>query len=426
MNRNTAKSSTRLVLAMVLGVVAVSGVFAAPSDAGSRHSLSRRIYFYPELSDPIGSQSPVTIRPRILFPTSFGTTVLKHLRWSGWGSKVAHATGILSYCNPNCATGKRTHRPARFRVSSPGRVFGHRVYRCYRLTVSAHPKSTLRACLGPLGSEYGYVPGSTRPVPPPAPAHAYIYWTQGQGNGAPIVRANLGGTGVRRHFINNAGSFGIALHAGHIYFTGDYSHPDTIGRANRSGTGLDRAFITTRTGTDDRALAVDGAHVYWSDQIGSTPTIGRANLDGTSVDPRFLTLPAAAFAIAVDGAHIYWSGPHAIGRANLDGSAVNQNFLPASNTPDAIAVDSAHIYWTNFGPQIGLPGTIGRANLDGTAVQQSFIKGAVSPIGLAIYHAHIYWANYNGTIGRAKLDGSSVDQKFMTADANDIAIAATG
>lgn len=255
------------------------------------------------------------------------------------------------------------------------------------------------------------------------PARAYIYWTQGQGNGAPIVRANLDGTGVKQQFITHAGSEGIAVDAGHIYFTGDYTYPGTIGRENLDGTGLDRAFI--RAGASTGALAVDGAHIYWADQIGSTSTIGRANLDGTGVDRSFLTLHAAAFAIAVDGAHIYWSAPNAIARADLDGSAVNQHFLPASE-PDGITVDSAHIYWTNFGRRIGLPGTIGRANLDGSGVDQRFITGATSPFGLAIDRAHVYWANYSGTIGRANLDGSSVDQQFMTAGANDIAVDALG
>ncbi len=255
-----------------------------------------------------------------------------------------------------------------------------------------------------------------------SPTRAYIYWTGGQGNGAPIVRANLDGSGVKAHFITHAGSQGIAVDAGHIYFTGDYTEPGTIGRENLNGTGLDRAFV--RAGAGD-ALAVDGAHIYWADETGTTSTIGRANLDGTGVDRSFITLSAATFAIAVDGGHIYWGGGNAIGRANLDGSAVNPHFLPASE-PDGIAVDSAHIYWSNFGRKIGLPGTIGRANLDGSGVDQRFITGATSPIGLAIDRAHIYWANYSGTIGRANLNGSSVDQQFMLAGANDIAVDALG
>src|SRR5450755_568799 len=63
-----------------------------------------------------------------------------------------------------------------------------------------------------------------------APAHAYAYWTQRSGNGAPIGRANLNGTGAKERFITRAGSTGIAVDGAHIYFTGNYTNPGTIGR----------------------------------------------------------------------------------------------------------------------------------------------------------------------------------------------------
>ncbi|HKG02628.1 MAG TPA: hypothetical protein VKB03_05570 [Conexibacter sp.] len=255
------------------------------------------------------------------------------------------------------------------------------------------------------------------------PTHAYVYGTQGVGNGGPIVRANLDGSGFRPRFVTQAGSFGIALDAEHLYFTGDADHPGTIGRANLDGTGVERAFV--RAGAGRGALAVDGAHVYWTDQIGTTPTIGRANLDGSGVDRAFLALPAAASALAVDGAHLYWGSWHTIGRANLDGSAADPGFVPASAL-NGLAVGGAHIYWTNLGGRLGSPGTIGRANLDGTGVDQRFITGARSPAGVAVDGTHVYWSNVAGTIGRADLDGSSVDQQFMAVGADDIAVDALG
>ena len=255
------------------------------------------------------------------------------------------------------------------------------------------------------------------------PAHAYVYGTRGVGNGGPLVRANLDGSGVRQRFVTQAGSSGIALDAEHVYFTGDAAHPRTIGRANLDGTSVDRVFI--RAGAGRGALAVDGAHIYWIDQIGTTPTIGRANLDGTGVDPGFLTLPVAAYALAVDGAHIYWGSRYAIGRSNLDGSAADPHFVPTS-TLDGLAVDGTHIYWTNYGRRLGHSGTIGRANLDGTGADQRFITGARSPAGVAVDGTHVYWSNITGTIGRAELDGSNVNQQFMPIGANDIAVDGLG
>ena len=76
-----------------------------------------------------------------------------------------------------------------------------------------------------------------------APAHAYVYWTQRSGNGAPIGRANLNGTGAKERFITRAGSTGIAVDGAHIYFTGNYTNPGTIGRANLDGTGVNRSYL---------------------------------------------------------------------------------------------------------------------------------------------------------------------------------------
>ena len=48
-------------------------------------------------------------RPSTIYLTADGAAVLEHLQWSGWGSSVAHATGIDSASNgiPNIAQGKR-------------------------------------------------------------------------------------------------------------------------------------------------------------------------------------------------------------------------------------------------------------------------------------------------------------------------------
>lgn len=60
-----------------------------------------------------------------------------------------------SNCNPSCTTGQRTNNPARVTLSSPGRVLGHEVYRCYQLTVPAQGKDQL-SCLKLHGTTYIY------------------------------------------------------------------------------------------------------------------------------------------------------------------------------------------------------------------------------------------------------------------------------
>src|SRR5579862_8781290 len=54
------------------------------------------------------------IRPSAIFLAEDGSADVEHLRWTGWGLSVAHATGIRSVSDgiPNLAQGKRIKRPA--------------------------------------------------------------------------------------------------------------------------------------------------------------------------------------------------------------------------------------------------------------------------------------------------------------------------
>ena len=155
--------------AVLLVLVAAVVVFAGGAGASEKYSTSRQIYFYGDLGNAINSpytKNPLLVRPSVIGMFEDGSWVLAKLRWSGWGSSVARATGISSSsnCRPNCATGKRTNVPARFSLSNPGRVLGHRVYRCFQLTVSAHPKSDEHECLGHEGKLIAYVPVATSGV----------------------------------------------------------------------------------------------------------------------------------------------------------------------------------------------------------------------------------------------------------------------
>lgn len=88
------------------------------------------------------------IRPSRIYLFADGSWALVKLRWTGWGSNVAHAKGISSASNgnPSQAQGKRILTPAQITLSSPGTFFGREVYRCFRLTVQP-PATDLHGCL---------------------------------------------------------------------------------------------------------------------------------------------------------------------------------------------------------------------------------------------------------------------------------------
>ena len=67
---------------------------------------------------------------------------------SSFDSKVARANGVSTSSNdiPSAGGGRRIKTPARLVLTHPGRINGHRVYRCYRMTVPS-PASSLHGCL---------------------------------------------------------------------------------------------------------------------------------------------------------------------------------------------------------------------------------------------------------------------------------------
>lgn len=133
------------------------GNASAPRAAGP-------ISFYGDMGNIISSHNPLLVRPSTILLAEDGSVALVHLRWSGWGTRVARATGVwsASSCTPNCATGKRMKSPARVTLSNPGRVLGHTVYRCFQLT-PPHPKRdawSARECIQRQGGIYAYAPVS--------------------------------------------------------------------------------------------------------------------------------------------------------------------------------------------------------------------------------------------------------------------------
>ncbi len=131
------------------GVKAVGGQpSAAPSSpAPSAGALA----FYSSIGNPINDPQlpnrPV-VRPSGLLLFQDGSWFLKNLRWSGWGSSVAHATGTSSAKSP---AGTYKNSPAQLTLSQPKVLFGHKVYSCYQLTIPATPAANQHECIAPGG-----------------------------------------------------------------------------------------------------------------------------------------------------------------------------------------------------------------------------------------------------------------------------------
>jgi hypothetical protein len=120
------------------------------------------------------------VRPSVISLTADGSVVVEQLQWTGWGSSVAHATGISSASNgiPNMAQGKRIKKPAEVTLSNPGLFQGREVYRCFALTVPpavASPPSCLADQRG-YWSLAGTPPkASTTPTQPTPSTYAHFY-----------------------------------------------------------------------------------------------------------------------------------------------------------------------------------------------------------------------------------------------------------
>ena len=151
--------------ALLLVVAACGGMVKSPALAGSGSSGAGPISFYGDIGNIINSQNPLLVRPSVLPLAEDGSVALVHLRWSGWGTNVARASGVwsASSCAPSCATGKLTTSPARLTLSSPGIVGGRRVYRCFQIS-PPHKQRDIEdhACIRRQGTDYGYAPAPPR------------------------------------------------------------------------------------------------------------------------------------------------------------------------------------------------------------------------------------------------------------------------
>ena len=145
-----------------LSAAASALAWRQPSRAETASALPQPIYFWSSVTAPLTptgySYNSEVIRPPAIIMFADGSWDIDHLRWTGWGSSVAHATGISSASNgiPNQAQGRRIKSPARITLTSPGRFKGREVYRCFTLTIPAHATSDQQLCVtrAPGGTYY--------------------------------------------------------------------------------------------------------------------------------------------------------------------------------------------------------------------------------------------------------------------------------
>lgn len=127
--------------------------------SGARVGLPQPIYFWGSVANTIRAPGlrpfPEVVRPSLIFLFADGSWVIDHLRWTRWGSSIAHASGISSASDgiPNQAAGKRIKTPAHITLSHPGRFYGREVYRCFALRIPP-PATNLHGCLEGHGGYY--------------------------------------------------------------------------------------------------------------------------------------------------------------------------------------------------------------------------------------------------------------------------------
>ncbi len=179
-----------------LTCVAFAAALATVLPAAAQARLPQPIYFWSNIPEPVSGgfmPNPLVGRPSTFLLFEDGQWILQDMHWTGWGSSVAHASGISNSSNdiPNAVAGKRIKTWARVTLSDPGWFQGHEVYRCFELAVP--PPASLGphpSCLAHSGSLWILTEGA----PPPPPAARPTSPQELEFNaGAPLGGTRLGG-----------------------------------------------------------------------------------------------------------------------------------------------------------------------------------------------------------------------------------------
>lgn len=169
-----------VALALLATGAHAAGGGTAASVAESR--LPQPIYFFTNTAQPINKQNHLVIRPQGFLLFQDGQWVLERLRWTGWGSSVARATGVSNSSNdiPDAANGKRIKTWARVTLSNPGRFRGHEVYRCFTMTVPP-PASGMHLCLGRTRTGVYILEPAKQPRPTPKVSNPPAFYARPPG-----------------------------------------------------------------------------------------------------------------------------------------------------------------------------------------------------------------------------------------------------
>lgn len=148
---------------LAIALAASGGVITTPALAAGASPGAGPITFFGDVGNDFGSGEPFLrdasyflVRPSSLLLTEDGSVDLENLRWSGWGTPVARATGVWT-ATISDPWGMRTKSPAGLTLSSPGTVLGHLVYRCFRID-PPHPQRDIldQGCLHRQGTYEGH------------------------------------------------------------------------------------------------------------------------------------------------------------------------------------------------------------------------------------------------------------------------------
>lgn len=149
---------------------------AAVLATGARGAAPQPVYFFTDLAATINGQTPLVTRPAMLLMVQDGSWFLQHLHWSGWGGSAARASGVSNSSDgsPGAPIGKRITSPAKVVLSDPGAFEGHRIYRCFTLTVPAAPSADQRRCLEAEADVWVFALAAVPPTAPPTSPEFYV------------------------------------------------------------------------------------------------------------------------------------------------------------------------------------------------------------------------------------------------------------
>jgi hypothetical protein len=178
---------TEVVMRRLMGTLVMVMALGSASAAEAAAAVPQPVYFWEStvatISGPGQPSLPPVIRPKAIMLFADGSWDVEQLRWSGWGSSVAHATGISSASNgiPNQAEGKRIKTAARVTLSKPGKFEGREVYRCFTLTIASRPASDQHLCLKQLDDSWYFA--TAKPSTPRRPTETIDFLARSIGGG---------------------------------------------------------------------------------------------------------------------------------------------------------------------------------------------------------------------------------------------------